>query len=478
MQDKNMKVVVVVPGSGGRFYCENCLRDAALVRSLRGKGNDVVVAPLYLPLYSDGPLMSGDSPVFFGGINTYLQQTMAWEKMAPAWLKRVMDSKWMLSLAAKKSATTRARGLGKMTLAMLEGEAGRHAAELERLVEWIGKSERPDVIHVSTLLLVGLVRRLKAVAKCPVICLAQDEDTWLDDLEPPYDRRCWEMIRERCAQVDAVVASSRYYAGRIEDRLGMRAGSVEVVYPGIEGEGDRIQGSGFREEEGGNGEGLMVNGGRGLTTRVTRNTKGVRGEGRRIIGYLSRVTELLGFGTLVDAFLLLKQKPGFDDVQLRAMGGMVGDDESKVMKVLGRLEKAGWRDDVEVLPEVDRESRLEFLRALTVMSVPMPQGPAFGMFLLEAMAAGVPVVQPAIGAFPEIVEATGGGVCYGPNTAEALAEALAILLSDPERVRELGRTGQGAVRERFGIGRMAADMAGIYERVRCGRVKRDMRGEG
>lgn len=456
-----MKIVLVVPGSGGRFYCENCLRDAALVRSLRGKGHDVVVAPLYLPLYSDGPLMSGDAPVFFGGINTYLQQQMAWEKWAPAWLKRVMDSEWMLSLAAKKSATTRARGLGKMTLAMLEGEAGRHAAELERLVEWIGKSERPDVIHVSTLLLVGLVRRLKAVAKCPVVCLAQDEDTWLDELEPPYDRLCWEMIRERCAEVDVVVASSRYYAGRIEERLGMKAGDVEVVYPGIEGEGegDRVQGSGFREEEGGNGKGLMVNGG-------------------RVIGYLSRVTESLGFGMLVDAFILLKQKSGFDDVKLRAMGGMVGDDESKAEKLLGRLAKAGWRDDVQVSPEVERESRLDFLKTLTVMSVPMPEGPAFGLFLLEAMAAGVPVVQPAIGAFPEIVEVTGGGVLYMPNTAEALAEAWAELLSDPDRVRELGRTGQGAVRERFGIGRMAADMAGIYERVSGGRFKREMRGEG
>jgi glycosyltransferase involved in cell wall biosynthesis len=429
--------------------------------------------------------MSGDAPVFFGGINTYLQQQMAWEKWAPAWLKRAMDSEWMLSLAAKKSATTRARGLGKMTLAMLEGEAGRHAAELERLVEWIGKSERPDVIHVSTLLLVGLVRRLKAVAKCPVVCLAQDEDTWLDELEPPYDRLCWEMIRERCAEVDVVVASSRYYAGRIEERLGMKAGDVEVVYPGIEGEGDRVQGSGFREEEGGNGEGLMVNGGRGLTAKNTKGgergvtTKGAKDAKReRTIGYLSRVTESLGFGMLVDAFILLKQKPGFDDVKLRAMGGMVGDDESKAEKLLGRLAKAGWRDDVQVSPEVERESRLDFLKTLTVMSVPMPEGPAFGLFLLEAMAAGVPVVQPAIGAFPEIVEVTGGGVLYMPNTAEALAEAWAELLSDPDRVRELGRTGQGAVRERFGIGRMAADMAGIYERVSGGRFKREMRGEG
>jgi glycosyltransferase involved in cell wall biosynthesis len=181
---------------------------------------------------------------------------------------------------------------------------------------------------------------------------------------------------------------------------------------------------------------------------------------------------------LVVAFILLKQKPGFDDVKLRAMGGMVGDDESKAEKLLGRLAKAGWRDDVQVSPEVERESRLDFLKTLTVMSVPMPEGPAFGLFLLEAMAAGVPVVQPAIGAFPEIVEVTGGGVLYMPNTAEALAEAWAELLSDPDRVRELGRTGQGAVRERFGIGRMAADMAGIYERVSGGRFKREMRGEG
>jgi glycosyltransferase involved in cell wall biosynthesis len=451
---KKMKIVLVVPGSGGTFYCENCLRDAALVRALRGMGHDVVVAPMYLPLYTDGPLMSDDSPVFFGGINTYLQQTMNWERWAPAWLRRMMDSKWMLSWAARKSGSTRARGLGKMTLAMLEGEAGRHAAELERLVEWIAKSERPDVIQVSTLLLAGLVRRLKAAAKCPVVCLAQDEDTWLDDLEPPYDERCWAAIRERCREVDAVVASSRYYAGKVERRLGMSEGSVEVVYPGIEGE-NRLQTTDNRLREGG----------------VT--SKGAKRE--RTIGYLSRVKVSLGFGTLVDAFLLLKQRPGFEDVRLRAMGGMVGDDQRKAMKELRRVEAAGWRDDVDVLSEVDRDSRLEFLKTLTVMSVPMPEGPAFGMFLVEAMAAGVPVVQPAIGAFREIVEATGGGVLYEPNTAEALADAWAKLLSEPERVKELGRQGQAAVGERFGIGRMAAEMARIYGRVGKGREGRSQK---
>lgn len=436
-----MKVVLVVPGSGGRFYCENCLRDAALVRALRGMGHEVVVAPMYLPLYSDGPLTSGDTPVFFGGINTYLQQEMAWERLAPAWLRRLMNSRWMLALAARKSGSTKAWGLGRMTLAMLEGEAGRHAAELERMVAWIGESERPDLIHVSTLLLVGLARRLRSAAGCPVICLAQDEDTWLDALEPPYDQRCWQAIRERCAEVKTIVASSRYYAERVAGRLGIRPETVEVVYPGIEVEG----------------EGLTVHGsGLGLWEA---------GKEGRVIGYLSRVTPSLGFGTLVDAFLLLKKNPGFEDVRLRAMGGLVGDDRRRVGNELKRVKLAGWHDFVDVAPDVDRASRIAFLKTLTVLSVPMPEGPAFGMFLLEAMAAGVPVVQPAIGAFPEIVEATGGGVLYEPNTAGALADAWAGLLVDQGRLRELGQRGRAAVSERFGIARMAADMAGIYERV-------------
>ena len=85
------------------------------------------------------------------------------------------------------------------------------------------------------------------------------------------------------------------------------------------------------------------------------------------------------------------------------------------------------------------------------------------MFITEALAAGIPVVQPRVAAFPEVIEATGGGVLYDIDESGALAEALESLLLDPERARELGRRGYEAVHERFGIDRMAKDFVAVYE---------------
>jgi glycosyltransferase involved in cell wall biosynthesis len=107
---------------------------------------------------------------------------------------------------------------------------------------------------------------------------------------------------------------------------------------------------------------------------------------------------------------------------------------------------------------------MAFIKSLSVMSVPMPKPEAFGMFIIEALAGGVPVVQPAIGAFPELVECTGGGICYEPNNAPALASALESLLLDTGRSVELGRAGRKVVIERFGVKRTADRMLAVYDR--------------
>ena len=158
-----MKIVHIVPGSGGTFYCENCMRDNALVKALRRMGHDVVMVPLYLPMFADDPELSEDVPVFFGGINVYLQQKLALFRKTPRWLDRLADARWILELAARKAGTTRAAGLGDMTLSMLRGADGNQAKELDRLIKWLAENERPDIVHLSNALLIGLARRIRAV---------------------------------------------------------------------------------------------------------------------------------------------------------------------------------------------------------------------------------------------------------------------------------------------------------------------------
>jgi glycosyltransferase involved in cell wall biosynthesis len=94
--------------------------------------------------------------------------------------------------------------------------------------------------------------------------------------------------------------------------------------------------------------------------------------------------------------------------------------------------------------------------------VPSPQGVAFGTYILEAGARGVPVVLPKIGSYPEIVGATGGGILYEPNTVDALIRVLDELLGDDARRAELGRKGRESVAANFTLDTMAKKMIEVY----------------
>jgi glycosyltransferase involved in cell wall biosynthesis len=119
--------------------------------------------------------------------------------------------------------------------------------------------------------------------------------------------------------------------------------------------------------------------------------------------------------------------------------------------------------DVEFCDGLTREQRLKFLHTITVLSVPMPQPEAFGMFILEALACAVPVIQPGIGAFPEIIKATGGGICYDPAQPAALTQALKSVLTDPTTARTLGQTGHDSVRRMFNIKVTAKQILAVYQ---------------
>jgi len=429
-----MKVVQILPGSGGTFYCENCLRDTALVQALQRRGQEMILVPMYLPLSTDGPELGRDTPVFFGGINVYLQQQFGLFRKTPRWLDRALDSRWLLGLAAKREGTTKAYGMGKMTLSMLQGADGNQAKELERLVQWLGEAEQPDVVHISTSLLLGLARRIKEALKVTVVCSMQDEDTWIDNMEPAYATACWDAIRERAADCDRFLTVSDYYRDAMCGRLGLAKETVDVVPIGIDLDGYETAGH----------------------------------DGPPTIGYLSKLTPSLGLETLVEAFMLLKRKKGLEELQLRAMGGLVGGDKRFVAGMRRRLAHTGMEKDAQFLAELDRVARIGFLKDLSVLSVPVPGGQAFGLYMLEAWAAGVPVVQPRAGAFPELVMKTGGGILYDGDTPDSLATALEPLLRDRNLACELGKRGQAVTRCEFAVERMAERMVGVYEKANGG----------
>ncbi len=431
-----MHLVQITPGAGA-MYCGNCFRDNALVRELRGLGHEVTMVPLYLPLTLDEADESATTPIFFGGISVYLEQKSSLFQRAPQWLRRLLASRKLLAWAGSRAAKTKAAEVGDMMLSMLRGEEGRQARELDELIAWLKTQTQPDVICLSNALLVGLARKLKAELGAAVICTLQGEDAFLDGLPDSHREAAWQLLRERAADVDRFIAPSRYFGDLMARRLGLPAEKVSVVYNGISLDGYEI-----------------------------RNPKSeIRNSTAPVLGYLARMSKDKGLDTLVEAYILLKQRGNVPRLKLQIGGSCGPGDESFVKSLRKRLAEAGYIGEVAFFPNLSRAEKLDFLRGLTVFSVPALYGEAFGLYLIEAMAAGIPVVQPRHAAFPELIEATGGGVLCEPGDAKSLADKIEELLLNPTQAQALGAAGATAVRARFTTAAMAQEQLRVFEIV-------------
>jgi glycosyltransferase involved in cell wall biosynthesis len=272
-----MNIVFIVPGTGGSFYCENCLRDLSLINSLKKKGHSVSVIPLYLP-YDMNPLTEipedirkRDIPVFYGAINLYLKHFYPMYEKFPRWMKKILDSNFFLKQAAGMSSSTDSSGLNDLTISMLKGEDGRQTGELDAMLKWIAPNIKPDVIHISTALLSGMAKRLKRLFNVPVISFFQDEDTWIDAMDANSKEDAWDIIEKKAADIDAFVFPSEFYRKKMTSRIGIPEHKQHVVYNGLDPS---------------------------LYERSKHPASG-----KFIVGFLSRICRENGLEFLVDAFI-------------------------------------------------------------------------------------------------------------------------------------------------------------------------------
>ena len=427
-----MKIAYVTPGSGQKFYCQNCFRDTALLQSLASLGHDVVKVPMYLHSDLDDNANIVETPVFYGAINVFLKEKLPFYRHVPEWIEHLLDSSVLLHLAAKKSGSTRATGLEEMTLSMLHGERGRQASELDHLIRYLRNEIAPDVVHLSNSLLLGLAHRLKNDLGTGVVCSLQDENEWVDLMDEHYRSQVWNLMAEKAVDVDLFVTASQFYSNQSQKQLKMSADKIKVIYGGIDLDGYERSTLPFDPP---------------------------------VIGYLCRMSEYFGLGILVDAFIELKKESRFKDLRLYLTGGYSSEDKPFVTRQLKKISECGFAEDVRVFTDFGKDNRIKFLKSLTMLSVPVPTGEAFGAYQVEALAAGVPIVQPNVGCYPEFIEMTKGGVIYEPNTSEKLATTIASLLLDQEKVRKLGEQGRRVVLEQFSMDQMAKNMEGIYNDV-------------
>ncbi len=422
-----MQIVHIVPGSGGSFYCGNCLRDSKYNLGLKDAGAEVVKIPMYLPIFADEHDLE-DIPVFYGAISLYLKHTFPILRRAPAWLDGLLNSGPALKLASRMAGSTNPRGLEDMTISMLLGEKGEQKKELDRLIDWIADHCNPDVIHLSNALLLGLVREIKESLNVRVVCTLQDEDVWVDAMEENFKVKTWELMKEKARDVDTFFAVSNYYAREMQKKLEIPDHKLFVHHLAVAPEDYRN------------------------TPNKPLN-----------IGFISRMCESNGLEVLIDAFVLLKKDLKWKDVNLIITGGSTGDDDHFIKKLKRKINEVGIQNAVDFHKDFEEHGRRDFFEKVSLISVPVLAGEAFGLYLLEAMASGVPVVQPALGAFPEIIEKAGGGITYFPNTPSQLADSLAGLLSDPQRISQLSEAGVLGVKQKFNLHQRASEVISFHK---------------
>lgn len=425
-----MNIVHIIPGSGGSFYCGNCLRDSEIFQAIRKNGHTALKVPMYLPLFAHETSEGDMSPVFYGAISLYLKQSFPFMQKAPHWVDYLLNTKPMLRIAAGQAGSTRATGLEEMTISMLMGEKGQQNKELEEMVSWLENHFRPDVVHISNALLLGLVRKIKERLNVPVICSLQDEDVWVDVMEKEASAKVWALMRERAADVNHFIAVSNYFKSFMQEKLALPDHRIHSLYLGVDPDDYHYVNASNR---------------------------------KRNIGFLSRLTPGNGLDILVDAFILLKQHEGTEDVGLLLTGGQTSDDKPYIREQKEKLQKAGLEHQVQFVRNFEHARRKEFLEDIMLLSVPVRKGEAFGIYLIEAMAGGIPVVQPPLGAFPEILEKSGGGIISTENSPKALADSMLNLILQPGKVEQFSRQARNGVEKNFNIHHKAEKLIAIYQ---------------
>jgi len=414
------------------MYCGSCLRDNAMATELLARGHDVLLLPVYTPTFTDEPNVSEDH-VVLGGISAYLEQYVPFFRKTPAWLDRLWDSKTALSLASRKSISVDPKMLGEMTVSVLRGEDGFQRKEIKKLIEWVKQLPQPAVVNLPYTLLIALARPLKEALNCPVLCTLQGEDLFLGGLQEPYRSEAMDLIRGQLDQVDLFLSVSEYYAGFMPQYLGIPAEKICVVPLGINPTGFEL-----REQN---------------------------NRAPFTIGFLARVAPEKGVHVLAEAYRLLRQSGDLPEARLEIAGYMAPDSQPYLREIENKLKQANLGDEFHYRGVLDRTEKIAFLRQLDVMSMPATYDEPKGVSLLEAMACGVPVVQPRRGGFIEIVERTGGGLLVKPDDPRSLAEGILKVYKNKELAAKFSANGFRGVREHYTVAQMTDKLLNVYQSV-------------
>lgn len=420
-----MKIIYIASGAAN-MYCGSCMHDNALAAGMKEAGEDVSLFPLYTPMRLDEE-SAGERQIFYGGIKAYLMQKYPRPFFGRDLLLRMAGSQAILRMMPHFDIGSAVDPVAnaELTISMLKGETGNQRELLQEFVQWIRSTYKPDVIHVTNALLIGVVREFKRSLQVPVSCGLHGEDIFLEGMPQPYQDEAVSIIRERAADVDRFLAISKYYGEMFSNWVGLDQSKINVVWPGI-----------------------ALKDYRDIPAETTPRPL--------TIGFLARFVPEKGLHLLVDAFIRLYRSGEFPDLQLVAGGYVSRAYKTYIDGIRRTIRENGLEGRIKLSGTLERADKLKFFRQIDVFSVPAPYREPKGISILEALASGVPVVQPDHGAYPEWVNATQGGLLHRPNDSADLAEKLATLLRDAELRKRLGQQGRQSIFEKFSSERMAS----------------------
>lgn len=409
------------------MFCGSCMHDNTWARAFMAAGAEVSLIPTYTPIRVDEANVCSQH-VFFGGINVYLASKWRWWNGVPHFARRWLDHPAIIRWATAKAVSNDAAQLGQLTLDMLAGESGPQREQVEELVKFIGEELRPDIVVFSNALLAGAVRRIKQLFTGPVLCVLQGDDIFLDSLPNSHREPVLHALQDRVRDFDGFITHSRYYAEHMAAELSVPLDRIHQLPLGIDLTGH---------------DGQPRPAGDPFT-----------------VGYFARLCPEKGLHLLIEAFARLHAK--HPRTRLR-VGGYLGERDRQYFEhVRSQASHLGAAFEFVGSPASQGE-KVEFLKSLDVLSVPTVYREPKGLSILEALANGVPVVQPAHGAFPELLEATRGGLLFEPGNLDDLVAKLESLLLNPDERLRLAGTGQSRVRETYSSQAMAEQSLRLFD---------------
>lgn len=423
-----MKILSLTAGAAN-MYCGSCLRDNALAGELIRQGHEVTLMPVYTPTKTDENNASSRTKVLFGGISVYLQQNSALFRHTPWLLDRLWDGRWALEAAARRSIDVNPKFLGEMTVSMLEGRSGRLMKEFRKFEGWLRDQPRPDIINLPNALLISIAPSIKEVYDGPVTVTMQGEDLFLDQLLEPYQSQARELIRRHAGAVDGFISISDWYADHMAGYLDLPRARVHTTPLGLR------------------------------TEDFTRAPE--RGDGVFRVGYLARIAPEKGLHLLAEAWREFRGR-FTGPARLEAAGYLAPEHRGYLSSIEAQLADWGLGGEFSYLGELGRGEKLRYLSSLDAFCVPPVYDDPKGLYALEAMASGVPVVAPARGALLEHVDACEGGLLVAPDDAPAIADALLELAENPVRARALGASGHLGVAQQRSLQTMARRTLAVY----------------